>query len=197
MASSSLTDRIRQLEDDIKQSPPAFILYRDLPFAIFRYDPDDEWTLRRELRLLITRLAQAGKQPVTISMAELLWESIAKSEGLDALVEYERQSGFPAAQAQVTTYLSQPVWSPLADMLADRLRPLDPARHIAFITHVGALGPDIYPASTLLEELYEHALQVPSVLFYPGTVDAATGGLRFLNLHHRVTTGNYRVKIYE
>ena len=58
---SSLKDRIELLEDDLKAVPPRISVYHDLPFAILRYDPTEEWDLRREVRLLATRLETTGK----------------------------------------------------------------------------------------------------------------------------------------
>ena len=53
---SLLNNRIEFLENDLKANPPRISVYRDLPFAIFRYDPCEEWALRRETHLLTTRL---------------------------------------------------------------------------------------------------------------------------------------------
>jgi hypothetical protein len=44
----SLIERIELLERDLLASPPRVSVYRDLPFAILRYDPSDEWEVRRE-----------------------------------------------------------------------------------------------------------------------------------------------------
>ena len=57
---SSLKDSIDLLESDIKAMPQRISVYHDLPFAIMRYDPTDEWELRREIKLLATRLETAG-----------------------------------------------------------------------------------------------------------------------------------------
>lgn len=40
---------IELLENDLKAVPSRISVYRDLPFAIFRYDPTDEWDLRSEV----------------------------------------------------------------------------------------------------------------------------------------------------
>ena len=53
---SSLKERIELLEADLKAVPSRISVYHDLPFAILRYDPTDEWELRRESKLLATRL---------------------------------------------------------------------------------------------------------------------------------------------
>ncbi len=70
---SSLKDSIGPLESDLKAMPPRINVYHDLPFAIMRYDPADEWELRREIKLLVTRLEAVGKKVYIIPMSELLW----------------------------------------------------------------------------------------------------------------------------
>ncbi len=168
--------------------------YHDLPFAILRYDPQEEWDLRREVRHLDTRLHNAGKQVHAVSIAELLWEAIDDTEGLDVVAELERERGFEAAQGQVTTYLSDSDWSPLPEMLRERLGYLDPDRDVAFLLRAAAMAPAIYHMSSLLDKM-QGKTRVPTVLFYPGTLEGTTG-LHFMGLKDRETTGNYRVKIY-
>ena len=56
--------------------PPRINVYHDLPFAIMRYDPTDEWELRREIKLLATRLEAVGKEVHIIPMSELLWSAL-------------------------------------------------------------------------------------------------------------------------
>lgn len=190
----SLKERIELLESDLRASPMRISVYRDLPFAILRYDPEEEWRLRREARLLATRLLDAGKEVVTISLADLLWKVIDEAEGLDALARVERERGFAAAQAQVTTYLTHRDWLPLPDLLTERLHPLDPRRHVAFLTRAAAMAPGIYHLSALLDAMHGR-IEVPTVLFYPGSLEGTTG-LRFMALKGREALGNYRVKIY-
>jgi hypothetical protein len=48
--------------------------------------------------------------------------------------------------------------------------------------------------SSLLDKM-QGKTKVPTVLFYPGTLEGTTG-LHFMGLRNRETTGNYRVKIY-
>ncbi len=190
----SLKDRIKLLEADLKANPMRISAYRDLPFAILRYDPHEEWELRREARLLATRLAEVGKEVQTISLAELLWEVIEDAEGIDALARLEQSRGFEAAQAQVTTYLSDPNWLPLPDALSQRLEPLNPGRHIVFLMRAAAMAPAIYHMSKLLAEM-QGRTDVPTILFYPGTLEGTTG-LRFMGQRHHEALGRYHVKIY-
>lgn len=190
----SLKERINLLENDLKTDPPRISVYHDLPFAILRYDPQEEWILRREVRFLSTRLKSAGKEVATISLAQLLWEIIKSAEGLDAIVELERRQGFEKAQAQITTYLSDENWFLLPKHLAEKMNAFDPRKTIVFLTRAAALSPAIYHLSKLLDEMQGHT-QVPAILFYPGSLEGATG-LRFMGMKDRDSLGNYRVKIY-
>jgi hypothetical protein len=191
---SSLKDRIELLENDLKAVPSRISVYHDLPFAILRYDPVEEWELRKEAKLLATRLEAAGKEVHIIPMAEFLWKAIDETEGMDAVVALERQRGYLAAQEQVTTYLSDRDWRPLATLLAERLAGYDPVKSIVFLTRVAAMAPGIYHVSKLLDEMHGKT-RVTTILFYPGSIEGTTG-LRFMDLKDRDALGNYRVKIY-
>jgi hypothetical protein len=190
----SLSERISLLEKDLTSTPLRISVYNDLPFAILRYDPDEEWQLRREARLLATRLESQGKTVHLLSMADLLWQAVAETEGADTIIEMEQEWGFAAAQEQVTTYLSDPDWRPLPDLLSERLAGFDPAKDMVFLMRAAAMAPALYQMSKLLDEMHGRTL-VPTILFYPGTLEGTTG-LRFMALKEREALGNYRVKIY-
>jgi hypothetical protein len=197
---SSLKDSIAPLESDLKAVPPRINVYHDLPFAIMRYDPTDEWELRREIKLLATRLEAVGKEVHIIPMSELLWTALEKvhqkddDEGLEAVIELEKQRGYIEAQQQVTTYLSSKVWIPLSDLLADRLASIQPENSVVFLTRVAAMSPGIFHMSMLLDKMHGKT-KVATILFYPGSIEGTTG-LRFMHLKDRDALGNYRVKIY-
>lgn len=193
---SSLKDRIDLLESDLKAVPSRINVYHDLPFAILRYDPADEWELRREVRLLATRLEQppCNKQVHIVPMSQFLWKSIDESEGLDELVGLERERGYVKAQEQAATYLADADFRPLASLLTERLANLDPAKNIAFLTRVAVMAPGIYHMSMLLDQMHGRT-RVTTILFYPGSLEGTTG-LRFMDLKDRDALGNYRVKIY-
>ncbi|GAC1469250.1 MAG: DUF1788 domain-containing protein [Isosphaeraceae bacterium] len=191
---SSLKERIEFLESDLKAVPPRISVYHDLPFAILRYDPRDEWELRREVKLLATRLEANGREVHCISMSEFLWRAVEETEGIAAVVQLEKERGYSAAQDQVTTYLSDRDWRPLAGLLAERLSGLDPAKSVAFLTRVASMAPGFYHMSKLLDQM-QGRTQVTTILFYPGSIEGTTG-LRFMDLNDRDALGNYRVKIY-
>ena len=197
---SSLKDSIAFLESDLKAVPPRINVYHDLPFAIMRYEPADEWELRREIKLLATRLEAVGKEVQIIPMSELLWSALEKvhqkddDEGLEAIIGLEKERGYVEAQQQVTTYLSSKVWIPLWDLLAERLASIGPENSVVFLTRVAAMSPGIFHMSMLLDKM-QGKTKVATVLFYPGSIEGTTG-LRFMDLKDRDTLGNYRVKIY-
>jgi len=191
---SSLKERIELLESDLKAVPSRISVYHDLPFAILRYDPAEEWELRREVKLLATRLEVAGKEVHQVPMSEFLWRAIDETEGLEAVIELERERGYLAAQEQVTTYLSDRDWKPLATLVAERLAGLDPARSVVFLIRVAAMAPGIYEMSKLLDQM-RGKTRVTTILTYPGSLEG-TSGLLFMNLSDREALGDYRVKIY-
>jgi hypothetical protein len=192
---TDLKTRIKVLEDDLRATPMRHYIYQDLPFAIFCYPPDQEWTMRREMRLLKTRLQNTWtREIVTISLAELLWQSVEASEGIDVIAAMEHRDGFDGAQRQVQDYLSDPDWCPLRDLLAERLRALDANRTLAFITRAGALAPNLYWVSKLLDEM-KGRTRVPCVLFMPATTEGTTS-LRFMGIAENEGRGSYHTKVY-
>lgn len=191
---SSLKQRIELLETDLRADPPRISVYRDLPFAILRYDPEEEWELRREVRLLATRLSKTGRHVHCIAMSEFLWKAIEQTEGIDEVAKLEQSRGYLTAQEQITTYLSDRDWCPLSNLLAARLQTLVPAPDIVFLTRVGSMAPGLYHMSKLLDQMQGKATTT-TILFYPGSIEGTTG-LRFMALKDREALGNYRVKIY-
>ena len=191
---SSLKERIELLESDLKAVPARISVYHDLPFAILRYNPDEEWELRREINWLGTRLENAGKEVHNIPMSVFLWKAIDETEGMDAVVGLEREEGYRRAQDQVTTYLADKDFRPLAGMLRERLASLDPNKSIAFLTRVAVMSPGLYHMSKLLDEM-KGKTRVTTILCYPGSLKESTE-LRFMDLRDRDALGNYRVKIY-
>ena len=197
---SSLKDSIALLESDLIAKPSRINVYHDLPFAIMRYNPTDEWALRWEIKLLTTRLESFGKEVYVIPMSELLWSALEKvhqkddDEGFEAVIELEKERGYVEAQQQVTTYLSSKVWIPLWDLLAERLASISPENSVVFLTRVASMSPGLFHMSMLLDKM-QGKTKVATILFYPGSIEGTTG-LRFMDLKDRDALGNYRVKIY-
>lgn len=191
---SSLKDRFHSLEADLRATPMRHHVYHDLPFAIFCYPPEQEWIFRREMRLLKTRLeTDQAKRVVYISLAGLMWKAIDESEGMDAVQSLEASDGFEATQFQIQDYLSDPDWRPLPDLLEEQLSSLDADKDLTFIWRAGALAPNLYRVSTLLDQM-KGRTKVPCVLFMPATIDGST--LRFMGIAENEGRGSYHTKVY-
>ncbi len=184
---------VKQLEAALKQTDPrpAISAYHDMPLAIFRYPPEEEFAVRQETALLRTRLEQAGKRVTSISLSACMNEAL-EAEGLsaEALANAEMSVGLEATIETVHQVLSE--YRPLDDLVASRIPgDADPLRDLVFIVRAGALFP-IYRTSSLLEQL-KGKVHVPAVLFYPGELDGAAGlrSMGIIDAEH-----NYRSKIF-
>lgn len=164
--------------------------YHDMPYAIFRYDPAEEFELRREVGMLVTRLETKGKRVTRISLAECVDQAMRSVRPLDEWFAAERAMGTQTVVETVHSVLTED--APLVDLVAERLpTDQDPERDIVFMTRTGALFP-VYRAHSLLEQL-KGRITVPAVLFYPGTLDGPAG-LKFMGVLD--ADSNYRPKIF-
>lgn len=190
---SDLEHRLkRDLEPLLELADPRerISAYHDMPYALFRYEPDEEFELRKQVTLLETRLTQKGKRVKRISLAECLDESMRSQRPLEDWFVAEREQGTDTIVETVHSVLSQ--YAPLVDLVAARM-PDDPnpLRDIVLIVRTGALFP-VYRTFSLLEQLKGRVI-VPTVLFYPGDLDGAAG-LRFMGV--LAAEHNYRPKIF-
>jgi hypothetical protein len=161
-----------------------------MPYALFRYDPQDEYALRKQVTLLETRLSQKGKRVKRISLAECLDEAMRAQRPYSDWFNAEREQGVATVVETVHAVLSE--YTPLVDLVAARMpEDPDPLRDVVLILRTGALFP-MYRTFSLLEQL-KGRVHVPAVLFYPGDLDGAAG-LRFMGVVD--AEHNYRPKIF-
>lgn len=190
---SDFERRLKQdLEPILELADPAqrISAYHDMPYALFRYDPEEEFALRQQVTLLETRLSQKGKRVHRISLAECLDEAMRSQRPLEEWFAAEREQGVDTIVETIHSVLSE--YSPLVDLVVARmLADPDPRRDLVFILRTGALFP-VYRTFSLLEQL-KGQVHVPTVLFYPGDLDGAAG-LRFMGVLD--AEHNYRPKIF-
>ena len=161
-----------------------------MPYAIFAYDPEEEFELRRQVTLLETRLTQKGKRIGRISLAECLDVAMRSQRPLGEWFQAERELGVEAVVETIHSVLAE--FAPLVDLVAARMpKDPDPLHDIVFVVRTGALFP-VYRTFSLLEQL-KGRVQVPTILFYPGDLDGAAG-LRFMGVLD--AEHNYRPKIF-
>lgn len=193
----SLEEDLKTLEEDMVADPPRISAYHDLPFAIFRYDPGEEFELRKQLRLFAIGLERNhGKRVWFVSLARLVWNVLATPKDLNELYKVEQLRGFEAAQDHLHSLLSSPHFRPIVDEVLANMKDLDPEKDVVFLVRAGGFAPAIYRCSVLLDELHRRTM-VPIIFFYPGTADRATD-LSFYNIQGAGSLGvyNYRVKVY-
>ncbi|MHC2261398.1 BREX protein BrxB domain-containing protein [Sinorhizobium meliloti] len=190
---SDLLHRIKSRLEPVLELPDPrerISAYHDMPYALFRYDPEEEFELRKEVTLLETRLTQKGKRIKRISLAECLEKAMKLQRPLEEWFATEREQGTETIVETVHSVLSE--YTPLVDLVAEQMPDdPDPLRDIVFIMRTGTLFP-VYRTFSLLEQL-KGRVTVPTVLFYPGDLDGAAG-LRFMGV--LAAEHNYRPKIF-
>ncbi len=164
--------------------------YHDMPYAIFRYDAEEEFSLRASVTGLKTRLQNKGKRITTISLAECLQAAMEAERPLDQWCAVEKTVGLEETVQTITNLLED--YQPLVELVAKRMPDTaEPMTDLVFIIRTGALFP-VYRTFSLLEQL-KGRIFVPTILFYPGDLDGAAG-LRFMGVLD--AEHNYRPKIF-
>jgi hypothetical protein len=183
----------RGLEPILREADPRpkISAYHNMPYAIFCYPPEDEFALRGELSMLRTRMEQAGKRVTLISLATCLDMALDRAGLTPQRIEAaEKRTGTHKMVDTLHKVLSDR--HSLDELVAEQLpENADPLVDVAFITRAGALFP-FYRTSSLLEQLKDK-VKIPTVLFYPGELDGASG-LRFMGVLD--AEHNYRPKIF-
>ena len=186
----SLKDRMRMLEDDLTAPDLRISAYHDMPFAIVHYDPAEEFDVRSELGMLITRLRRLhGKEVIEISLADLMFQAIQNEVGLESLFDGEESDGLERTVETIHNILTD--LQPLDCTVAEKLQHRNPATTVAVLSRADALFP-AFRTSALLENM-RGQIQVPTILLYPGVLEG-TVGLRFMGVCE--ADHNYRPKIY-
>lgn len=194
---SSWADSLDQLKNDLTAQPMRIAAHKDMPFAIFRYAPSEEFPLRKQLRLLAITLKQEHGLSVTfISLSRLVWDAVKAYGGTDYLFKTESTRGFHAAQQHINHLLTSKDFQPASDSLLSQMAILNPKKDVVFLVRAGGFAPGIFRTSVLLDGLHRHT-KVPVVLFYPGSARVGTD-LRFYDIPSEGNLGvyNYRVRVY-
>src|SRR4051794_15469926 len=160
-----MPQRIRQDLEPILSLPdprPKISAYDSMPYAIFRYSPEDEFAMRAEIDMLRTRLEQRGKRVTRISLAECLDVAMRSERPLEEWFDAERSVGTDIVVDTVHEILAQE--GLLEQLVVDRLPPgADARRDVVLINRTGALFP-VYRTFSLLEQLHGR-VTIPTVLF--------------------------------
>lgn len=178
------------LEKDLNSPELKISDSHDWPFAIFQYEPKDEILIRKQIKLLKSRLK--NKNIIEISLADIFWDRLKKID-LNRLFASEKEHGIERTIDTIHSVLSddENEEGAIEDLIEKKLTKEYPPNTIIFLTRVGVLFP-VYRTSAILENLYQK-IKMPTILFYPGT-KVASHGLKFMGLTE--PNYNYRGKIY-
>src|SRR5687767_14440198 len=132
---SDLEHRIKQLLEPVLELPDPRVrisVYHDMPYAVFRYDPEEEFDLRKQVTLLETRLSQKGKRIKRISLAECLDEAMRSQRPLEEWFTAERDQGVETVVETIHAVLAG--YCPLVELVAARMaEDPDPLRDVVFV----------------------------------------------------------------
>ncbi len=195
--------------DLVHEDGPQISAMRNFRYAIFPYDPEDEFALRRGISALTTTLRGESWVVISISLQKLLMERIRAEDDGEFFAELiAREEMFQDDPDSALTDLKDKIADLIegeegiaADVsriiqqhVADNPDKVD--RMVAFIGRAGALYP-FFRVSALLRYLDTHSQQdsirVPMVLLYPG-LRGEGHSLRFMG--ELPPTTDYRPRIY-
>lgn len=168
----TIAQRIVAFYDEQKTQPP---------FTVYQYPPDQEWTVRRDLRQL-SRWLQLPQQDVhcaSISLAQLFWAALDDSGFMEELIIQEREATSRAELNQIFEAVGEILrHSPtLPERVIDAVKVYKETRTAVFLYQAGILYP-AYRTSTLLDDL-QGQLMRPVTLLYPGRL-VGDYGLSFM-----------------
>lgn len=122
-----MSERIRELEKDLTAPERRIGAYHDMPFAIFRYDPEEEFEVRAEAGALAKRLERHGRQVKVVSLGQLMYEAleeVLRPAGMEELFRAEAEHGVDRAIDTVHRILTEV--RPLPETVYQQLLGLDP-----------------------------------------------------------------------
>ena len=170
-----------------------------MPYAIFRYDPTEEFAMRAQ----VAHAADPPREAREADHADLAGRVPRRGDARRApdrgLVRGRAHDGHRVGRrdrsrdpVQAVTGADGRAIGRLEALVLERLpQDPDPLRDIVFILRTGALFP-VYRTFTLLEQLHGQ-VAVPTVLFYPGDLEGPAG-LKFMGVLE--AEHNYRAKIF-
>jgi hypothetical protein len=209
----SLEERLQELKKDLLHPDgPRVSRMGNYPFAIFQYDPVEEFEMRQHISGLISELRRNGWSVRHISLMKLLLDRLKNDADPNAVTnivatekrmfERHRDRDIPEAIQRILEYLNEKVQIDLEgpDGLARNVIETiqaqcesEPAeRTLILISRAGALYP-FYRTSGLLKYLDGNTFSAFVILLYPGQ---RIGKSRLKFMGQTAPESDYRPTIY-
>jgi Domain of unknown function (DUF1788) len=166
------------------QSPDALNPAKSDPVFYFVHAPHQTLDLRTKIPLWSAMLRQDGREVVTLSLADLVWELIDASGRWYDWLEAEPEAELIQVNEAVRDVLRAE--NGLVETVAGYVAQHVPDR-VLFLTDAGLVHP--YFRLRSLESGLHDRVHVPTVIFYPGR-RSGQYGLHFLGFYS--VDGNYR-----
>jgi hypothetical protein len=166
------------------QNPDTLHPAKSDPVFYFVHAPHQDLELRTNLPILVEMLRQDGKEVITISLADLVWELIDVSGRWNDWLEAEPEADLAQINEAVRDVLRAE--NGLVETVAGYVTQHIPDR-VLFLTDAGLVHP--YFRLRSLESGLHDRVQIPTVIFYPGR-RSGQYGLHFLGFYWE--DGNYR-----
>lgn len=204
--SASLEQTFTALRRDLlHDGGPRISTMRNYRFAIVQYDPEQEFSLRKQVQQLTGDLCEHGWVVLSISLQRLLLDRLRAQEDdwVQSVIKRERNTS-ALDRKRGLKYLKDEILptldasNGLADDCAAIIRahaqrhPEQVDRTLALIGRAGAVYP-FFRSSALLRNLDGNTEHVPVVLLYPGHREGATA-LSFMG--ELSADSDYRPRIY-
>jgi len=166
------------------QSPDALNPAQRDPVFYFVHAPHQTLDLRTKIPLWSAMLRQDGREVITLSLADLVWEIIDASGRWNDWLEVEPEADLVQINEAVRDVLRTE--HGLVETVAGYVAQHIPDR-VLFLIDAGLVHP--YFRLRTLESGLHDRVQVPTVIFYPGR-RSGQYGLHFLGFYS--VDGNYR-----
>ena len=180
MKERSLVDRFIEFEDRMisVESLTKYGTANDLKFYIFDYNPQDEITIRSEVKKI------KGRNPniVEFDLYNLIIGILKEKGFLDKAFELEVVKGRDFVKRAINTLLNLTSES---NLIIDHIKENSPENSIVFLTGIGKSYP-LLRSHNILNNLHQVLDEVPIIMFFPGKYSGTD-----LNLFGTIQDNNY------
>jgi len=170
----SLHDKFNELETMLLEQRHLLGLHSGVPFIILVYDPHEERRCRARQIELREKLEARGVHVIEHELNNFIFDYYADKGQLERIFDLDRD---PARREELGQMIAGVYEKELIDRILEGVKDADSNRNVIFLTGVASMYP-FARVSNLLTAL-ENRVQVPLVVFYPGS--ERDGRLSFLD----------------
>jgi hypothetical protein len=147
-------------------------LSNEIANYVFQYQPKEELFIREKIPEIVSRIEKAalGFHIVVFDLYETMIKLLKDEGNLDECFRMEEEDGFSDLQTNIENYLSITEGSEASPLLF-HIKKNTPPKAVVFLIGIGKCYPFIR-SHTILDNLNLTQLNIPVVLFFPGSYNA-------------------------